>query len=741
MDQTVPMLNASQQEAVMHTEGPCMLIAGAGSGKTRVITHRIAHLIREKSVPPQAILALTFTNKAAGEMKRRVEQILDIPTNQLWIGTFHSLFARLLRVEAPLLGYPSSFSIYDREDSKSLIKALLKDLQLDEQIYRPDLMLARISSAKSRLMTAQMYANNTACLEDDQAAGKPRMSEIFMRYTERCKQAGAMDFDDLLLQTHQLFEQDPDVLRKYQERFHYILVDEFQDTNLLQYALLKQLAAVHTNLFVVGDDAQSIYAFRGANMRNLLFFRQDYPKGHLIKMGQNYRSTRYIVRAANSIIACNQDQLEKDVWTANKLGQPLRIVRAANEYEEANLVAQSIFAVSAAQQCPYSAFAVLYRANSQSRALEESLRRAAIPYRIVGGMSFYERKEVRDMLAYLRLLQNKNDEEALKRVINIPRRGIGPTRIQKLVFIALERGEPLWEVVRAAATHLVGAAGKAVGAFADMIDRVADGLEHKDAYEIAQLVANASGFLKMLEADSSLEGLRRHEHVQELLNAIRAFVDAGVEDRSLGAFLHEVSLVTGVDQADEVPAAQVKLMTIHAAKGLEFPHVYIVGMEEGIFPARSMLRSREDLEEERRLCYVALTRAEASVTLLYTLCRYRYGKQVIAAPSRFLSEIDPECLQASAAEGGLAHGGKSASGMLGKPWHGKPFENNRVTKPDAVPAEPISLAVGQRVRHEKFGIGSVKALSETGKARKALIDFGTQGMKTLLLSFAKLQHV
>lgn len=740
-------LNEAQREAVINTEGACMIIAGAGAGKTNVLTCRIAYLLQAKEVDPFQILALTFTNKAAREMRQRIEKVVGHAARNLWLGTFHSIFVRILRAEAAKLGYPPNFSIYDTTDSKSLIKSIIKALDLDDKVYNPSSVLARISGAKNRLITAQQYANNPIARADDESARKPRLGEIFLNYADRCFKAGAMDFDDLLLNTYQLFNQHIEVLYKYQERFRYILIDEFQDTNVAQYAIIKDLAGIHKNICVVGDDAQSIYAFRGANIHNLLSFEKDHAMLKLVKLEQNYRSTQHIVQAANAIISHNKAQLKKTVWTANELGEPVGLIRATIDAEEGRLVAASIFEIKAHKQLSNADFAILYRTNSQSRTMEEALRKINLPYRIVGGMSFYQRKEVKDLLAYLRFLVNHNDEEALKRIINLPKRGIGPSSMDRMIIAAADHGIALWEVVCNAKSFLGGRVADSIADFVHMIQSIALELQQKDAYEIASNIAKRSGLLKELYEDKTVEGLARYENVQELLNGIKAFTtNPEQEDVSLATFLQEVALATSLEETDQDDVDKITLMTIHAAKGLEFKYVYIVGMEEDLFPAAMMLSSREDLEEERRLFYVAVTRAQQKVFLAYALSRYRFGRLKQCEPSRFIEEIDPAYLQVSKP---LAHHATDhtttrtnyARRLIGSTHSTQP---RKYVKPLRVtshfPSDNLAqIKPGMQVEHPKFGIGTVVQLDTTGPMQKAKIDFADWGEKTLLLSFAKLK--
>lgn len=738
-------LNEAQREGVINVEGPCMIIAGAGAGKTRVLTYRIVHLLKEKEIDPFHILALTFTNKAANEMRSRIEKVVGQEARNIWLGTFHSIFARILRTEADKLGYPPNFSIYDSNDSKSLIKAIVKEMNLDDKIYKPSVVLARISGAKNRLVSAHEYVNNPIYQADDESARKPEMGTIFMKYVERCFKAGAMDFDDLLFNTYKLFNQHVDVLYKYQERFKYILIDEFQDTNVAQYAILKDLAAIHKNVCVVGDDAQSIYAFRGADIRNILNFEKHYPNLQIIKLEQNYRSTKNIVNAANTIINHNKAQFKKAVWTSNEAGELIELIRATNDLEEGKLVASSIFENKVNHHLSNNDFVVLYRTNSQSRTIEEALRKMDIPYRIVGGMSFYQRKEIKDILAYLRFVVNHNDEEALKRIINLPKRGIGPTSVDKMVVAAFEHDIPIWEVMCNIEKFLSGSIANAVDEFVHMVKSFAVDLQQKDAYEVATHIARRSGLLKELHEDKTIEGLSRYENVQELLNGIKQFVvNTDNKDKSLGAFLQEIALVTSMDEASDEATEKITLMTIHATKGLEFEYVYIMGMEEDLFPSPLMLNSRADLEEERRLFYVAVTRAKRKVFCSYALNRYRFGRPKNCKPSRFIEEIDPAYLhsnkkyhRSTVSQKNTGHAAQLVNDVQKKQYKNlKPINK---TLSDFQPTDTTHLKEGMKVEHPKFGVGTVTKLDTSGTEKKAKVDFINFGEKTLLLSFVKLR--
>lgn len=753
-------LNEPQHEAVTHPEGPLMIIAGAGSGKTRVLTYRIAWLI-EKGVDPFNILALTFTNKASHEMRKRIEKIIGNDAKNLWMGTFHSVFAKILRFEGKRLGYSSDFSIYDTDDSKSLLRTLIKELGLDDKVYRPNYVYNKISSAKNALISWEAYANNPVYYEDDKAARMPEIGRLYKLYQMRCFQANAMDFDDLLFNTNVLFRDHLDVLNKYQHKFKHVLVDEFQDTNISQYLITKKLSAVTENICVVGDDAQSIYAFRGANIQNILNFKQDYPDLKVVKLEQNYRSTKNIVTAANSVIRQNKEQLEKNVFTDNEIGAKIEVLKAASDNEEGRLVASAIFETKSRENVKNTDFAILYRTNAQSRAFEESLRKLGIKYRIIGGLSFYQRKEVKDLLAYLRYIVNQQDEEAFKRIINLPKRGIGDTTVAKIVVSAVENNRTIWEIVSDIHTFVSGRSTNAIDGFATLIKNFKIMFEEgKDAHEVASYVAKSSGILKELYEDKTVEGLSRYENVQELLNSIKQFVDSpDNEDKSLSAFLQTVSLLTTADQeADDGDEDRITLMTIHGAKGLEFKHVYVVGLEENLFPSQMMLSKRSDLEEERRLFYVAITRAEQKLTLSYAESRYNYGRLNYCEPSRFLDEIDPSCLQAAKTKTTSAKQQdeqrfvdkenattKVTSAInLRNPSRVIPLQNAIATqqqppKPmgDFVPSKPSELAEGQRIEHQKFGTGTLKKLADG----KAIVVFDTEGEKTLLLSFAKLRVV
>jgi DNA helicase II / ATP-dependent DNA helicase PcrA len=762
-------LNPVQRQAAETTEGPVMIIAGAGSGKTRVLTYRIANLVC-KGVDPFNILALTFTNKAANEMKNRIGSLIsNSEARNLWMGTFHSVFAKILRVEAEKIGFPSNFTIYDTDDSKSLIKTILGELGLDDKIYKPNLVLSRISTAKNNLISAREYNEHAEVLEEDRQSGKAKLGLVYSIYDQRCFKASAMDFDDLLFKTNLLLKKYPEVLYKYQQKFRYILVDEYQDTNFSQYLIVKKLAAMHQNICVVGDDAQSIYAFRGANIQNILNFEKDYPDLKMFKLEQNYRSTKTIVEAANSVIRHNKDQLKKIVWTDNHQGEKIRVLRAGTDNEEGQLIANNIFELKANQQLANSDIAILYRTNAQSRSMEEALRKRNIPYRIYGGLSFYKRKEIKDLLAYLRLTINPKDEESLKRIINYPARGIGKTTMEKIMVTADQQNISLWEVIENIHRYgaLGGAAAQKLSDFATMIKSFRHGL-HTNAFDLATHIARSSGLLKELGSDKTPEGVSRQENVLELLNGIQEFVETEPEsedevtERTLDVYMQDIALLTDADEDDKGDNNKVSLMTIHAAKGLEFKAVYVTGIEENLFPSQMALSSRTELEEERRLFYVAITRAEKHLTLSYALMRYKYGNVTHSEPSRFLDEIEPALLERPMENqrGGalfefederLGFGGFSprdtGSAMIRPKGSGQPQLKPKGSIPlrsirsDFVPDDLSKLNTGMQVEHERFGPGKVIHLEGKPGEKKATILFQTSGQKQLLLKFAKLKII
>ncbi len=741
-------LNESQLKAVTNKEGPMMVLAGAGSGKTRVLTFRIAWLI-ENGLDPFNILALTFTNKAAREMKERIIKVTGQDARNLWMGTFHSVFARILRAEGQKVGFPSNFSIYDTDDSKSLIKTVVKGLNLDDKLYKPNMVLNRISLAKNSLIGPDEYLDDASLVSEDYEAQRPELGRIYKEYFERCFQAQAMDFDDLLYYTHVLFSNHVDVLNKYQDRFRFVLVDEFQDTNFSQYLLTKKLASRFQNICVVGDDAQSIYAFRGADIGNILNFEKDYPDQKIFKLEQNYRSTKNIVEAANHVISHNKAQLTKEVWTDNEGGERIELIKASSDSEEGRLVSSSIFQEKMNKQLKNSDFAILYRTNAQSRALEEALRKVNIPYRIYGGISFYSRKEIKDALAYMRFTLNPRDEEALKRIINFPKRGIGPTSVSKIIVLAKENSKTIWDIIQESEKHFKGKIGNALNDFASMIKHFQIEATKKDAFSTAETIIKHSGLLKEYYEDKTIEGLSRYENIQELLSGIREFTDnSELEDHSLSAFLQDIALLTDQDNESE-ETDFVTLMTIHSAKGLEFDHVFITGMEEDLFPSQLMMSSRADLEEERRLFYVAITRAQKKLVLTHASTRYRYGMLNSCEPSRFLEEIPPHLVFQNQRASGFARAGSVSRGYVRKKetprtpvTNLKPVRKIKSTyRPpeNFTPDDPTLLEEGMKVEHPKFGFGKVQKLEVYNQQKKAVVNFDDFGEKTLLLSFAKLK--
>ena len=767
-------LNDAQREPVLHKDGPLMVIAGAGSGKTRVLTYRIAHLM-EQDVDAFNILALTFTNKAAREMKKRIAQIVgNSEAKNLWMGTFHSVFAKLLRFDGDKLGYPSNFTIYDTQDSQRLIASIIREMGLDKDIYKYKQIQNRISSYKNSLITVKAYFQNPELVEADAMAKRPRLGEIYQNYVDRCFKAGAMDFDDLLLRTNELLNRFPEVLMKYQERFKYILVDEYQDTNHSQYLIVKALADRYQNICVVGDDAQSIYSFRGANISNILNFQRDYDDVAIYRLEQNYRSTKNIVNAANSIIAKNRDQLQKVVWTANDEGNKIKVHRSITDAEEGRYVASSIFENKMQSQRLNGDFAVLYRTNSQSRAIEDALRKRDIPYRIYGGLSFYQRKEIKDVLAYLRIILNPKDEEALKRVINFPARGIGQTTIDKLTVAANHYQRSIFEVIEnldKLDLKINSGTKNKLFDFMTMIKSFQIMNEGADAFVLAEHVAKKTGLLSEFKKDGTPEGIARMENIEELLNGIKDFVEGQKEvadaTGGLSEFLEDVALATDMDK-DIGDDDRVALMTIHLAKGLEFPYVYIVGMEEDLFPSAMSMNTRSELEEERRLFYVALTRAEEQAYLTYTQNRYRWGKLIDAEPSRFLEEIDEKFVEnLTPINDGYRYKSMVDNNIWGevdksklrqvKPRSGTPPSGNKpnaqqlrklrkikpqlgTPAPNASPNDP-NLAEGAMVNHTRFGKGKILKIEGVGQDKKAEIQFDGAGIKKLLLRFAKLEVI
>jgi len=778
-------LNEVQQEAVRNYEGPSLIVAGAGSGKTRVLTYRIAYLLQQ-GVQPRSVLALTFTNKAAGEMRERISALVGPQAARaLWMGTFHSMFLKILRAESALLGFPSSFTIYDAQDSRNLVKHIIKEMQLDEDVYKPGDVCARISSAKNGLLTPDAYARSAQIVQQDMAARKPLVGEIYRLYAARCFKAGAMDFDDLLLFTNILFRDHPEVLDRYQQKFRYILVDEYQDTNYSQYLIVRKLAQQHHNVCVVGDDSQSIYAFRGARIENILNFRKDYPGFKLFKLEQNYRSTKTIVNAANSLIEKNTHRIPKQVWSAGEDGPLIRVFESESDLEEGFVLAGSINTLKKQEDIGFQNFAILYRTNAQSRIFEEALRKMGIPYRVIGGLSFYQRKEVKDLLAYLRLMVNPRDDESFRRVVNYPARGIGNTTLGRLSEVAAQEGASLWDTA-VQVSQTSGGKGPLgrLWSFVELVRGFSGMMETADAYQVTSHVAKESGLLADLQADRSAEGMSRCENIEELLNAVQAFVTASPEDggaesddHSLGAYLQNVSLLTDADMAKGEERDEVTLMTVHASKGLEFDVVYLAGMEENLFPSQMCIASAQDIEEERRLFYVGLTRARKYAFLSYAGSRFRWGSHVFCSPSRFIGEIDPRYLDQPEQpgafperSGAFSEGSSSVSGRFSAGRSNRTSErfvssSEPSTPPLAQPRgfvpvrsaasprpapsqgatqafeadDPCKICVGMQVEHQRFGAGEVTAMEGTPPDAKATVLFREGGSKQLLLKFARLK--
>jgi len=807
-------LNERQQEAVLHVEGPLMIVAGAGSGKTKVLTTRIAHLMAN-GVDAFNILALTFTNKAAKEMKERVEHILgNHEARNLYIGTFHSVFARILRTEANKLGYPNNFTIYDTDDAKSVIKTVINEMNLDDKHYKPATVYNRISSAKNALVNAEEYKNDWHIQQEDMRANRPAIAQIYDAYAKRCFKNGAMDFDDLLIKFYELLKLFPESLSKYQRKFKYIMIDEYQDTNPAQYEIIKLLGAMHENVCVVGDDAQSIYSFRGATIENILQFQKDYDHVHVVKLEQNYRSTKNILNVANEVIANNKGQIEKTLFTENTDGEKIRLVRTMTDNDEGKFVADTIQEQKLRNHYRNKDFAILYRTNAQSRAFEESLRRMAIPYTIYGGISFYQRKEIKDFIAYLRLIVNPRDEEALKRVINYPARGIGKTTVDKCVLFANERNISMWEVLtRARELGFKAGTADAIDEFVTMIKSFASMLQKNNAYEVAVHVGKQTNLVKELFNDKSTEGLQRYENIQELLNSIKEWVDdtsnrqqidedgvmleedpfadnekgqqqisfdaAPTQEQikqgpvSLGSYLQQITLLTDADEKDP-DADSVKLMTIHAAKGLEFECVFAAGLEEMLFPNALSINTREELEEERRLFYVVITRAKKKLWISYANTRYKFGQIVQNEPSRFLDELPEALIDKSYAGGGLRNqtsfGGSAFDRMKGwgksndyddvaraekqygpppsksaKPSYTTPLNRPQTVehKPaaDFIASDTSNLQEGQKVEHQKFGFGTVLKMEGSAHNPIATVKFEMNGEKKIMLNYAKLRII
>jgi DNA helicase-2/ATP-dependent DNA helicase PcrA len=775
-------LNEPQTEAVTHINGPIMIVAGAGSGKTKVLTTRIAHLMH-KGVDAFNILALTFTNKAAAEMKERIERILgNSEARNLYIGTFHSVFARILRAEAHRLGYPNNFTIYDSDDSKSVIRTVINEMNLDDKHYKPNVVANRISSAKNGLIGPAEYLTDYYLQQEDMRANRQAIGQIYAAYANRCFKNGAMDFDDLLFKMHDLLKNFPEVLHKYQHKFKYILIDEYQDTNPVQYQITKLLAAVNENICVVGDDAQSIYSFRGATIENILQFQKDYDDVKVVKLEQNYRSSQQIIHVANEVIKNNKGQIPKNLWTENPVGEKITLVRTMTDNEEGKFVSDTIQEQKLRNHYLNKDFAILYRTNAQSRSFEESLRRMGIAYRIYGGVSFYQRKEVKDMLAYLRVIVNTRDEESLKRIINYPVRGIGKTTLEKCVIFANEQKITMFDVVnRAGEFGFKAGTLESLQNFATMMKYFQSMLTDKNAYDVAVQVGKHTSLVKELFNDKTTEGLARYENVQELLNSVKEWTespsneDGELGDKSLGSYLQQITLLTDADD-DKENNDVVKLMTIHAAKGLEFGCVFVGGVEESLFPSGMSINTREELEEERRLFYVAVTRAKERLWLTYANSRYRFGQLVQNEPSRFIEEMPEQYVDKTYAGGGARNNsntdwgnafqrinrgnGNSEAASAEKRYGPPPSKKPASSKPEYMPAKPLApkvtthvpsanfeasdtsaLEAGNTVEHQKFGFGKVINIEGSAHNPVATIQFAKNGEKKIMLNYAKLRIV
>ena len=787
MDNLLSQLNDSQREAVEYCDGASLVIAGAGSGKTRVLTYKIAYLMQEKGLKPWTILALTFTNKAAREMKERIARLVgQEQALYLQMGTFHSVFSRILRAEAKLIGYDSNFTIYDQSDARSLVKSIIKEMGLDDKVYKPSSVSDQISMAKNHLILPNAFVN--CSLYDSK---KSKVAEIYVRYTERCRQANAMDFDDLLVQTFLLFQNHEEVRRKYVERFQYVLVDEYQDTNFAQQKIVLQLTRERQRVCVVGDDAQSIYSFRGANIDNILSFRESYDNAKLFKLEQNYRSTQLIVRAANSLIRKNERQIPKDVFSRNDEGEKLQLKPAYSDKEEAIIVCKDIQRIRRQERCEYSDFAILYRTNAQSRSFEEQMRKDGIPYRIYGGLSFYQRKEIKDVIAYFRVVANPNDEEALKRIINYPTRGIGDTTVNKIVATASAYGQSLWAVIQQPSLfhlEIAGGTAKKLEAFRQLIEGWGARIASEDAYQLGHAIITESGVSREIYSSRNPEDLSRQENLEEFLSAMQDFVEERREEGqgdqiSLNDFLQEVALLTDLDSEGDADQPKVSLMTIHSAKGLEFPTVFVVGLEENIFPSPMCTNNMRELEEERRLLYVAITRAERHCILTCAQNRFRYGRMEYDTPSRFIRDIDPSLLHVEGSMGSFDNSAQRLPWQRaseGPEWMQNPrpvatqfradpkprqvaprrpepkvdpfsegFKHQLniasggrfkpVARTASVSSSPSSsgLHEGAVIEHQRFGIGTVIKLEGSGDNEKATVEFRNVGSKQLLLKFAK----
>ena len=761
-------LNESQRAAVLYNDGPSLVIAGAGSGKTRVLTYKITHLMNE-GYDPWNILALTFTNKAAREMKERISRQVGDRARYLWMGTFHSIFSRILRIEAQRIGFTSNYTIYDSSDSKSLLKSIIKEMQLDDKTYKPGNIQSRISNAKNHLILPDAYASNPEIVKADTDAKVPATHQIYRKYWERCRQSDAMDFDDLLVYTYMLFRDHPDIRQKYAMQFRYVLVDEYQDTNFAQHSIVLQLTEQNQRVCVVGDDAQSIYSFRGANIDNILKFTKVYKGAKLFKLEQNYRSTQIIVQAANSLIAKNREQIRKEVYSEKSKGEPIGVFQAYSDVEEGEIVANKIRQLNVRENCPYDDFAVLYRTNAQSRIFEEALRKRSIPYKIYGGLSFYQRKEIKDVIAYFRLAINPNDEEAFKRVINYPARGIGDTTLNKIIGAATSNGVSLWKVLGEPLAYGLninkGTHTKLQG-FRELIELFMKDAQEKDAAEVGSGIVRQSGIMNDIYQDRTPENLSRQENIEELINGMHDFCatrrEEGSDRVSLTDYLAEVSLLTDQDSDKEGDGAKVTLMTIHSAKGLEFRNVFVVGMEENLFPSQMSMDSMRGLEEERRLFYVAITRAEEHCYLSFAKSRFKFGKTEFSSPSRFLKDIDARYLALPQGEQMARQVDEAASRFRTLQHTASRFETPRPkvqiipppqetrrlvkvssvvsSRPSASPSV-AGLQPGNVIEHERFGVGDVISVVGTGDSCKATVRFRNAGEKQLLLKFARFKVI
>lgn len=793
MENYLETFNPPQRAAVEYCEGPSLVIAGAGSGKTRVLTYKIAYLM-EHGYQPWSILALTFTNKAAGEMKDRIAKIVGVDyARMLWMGTFHSIFLRILRQEHEKIGFSSNFTIYDAADSKSLVKSIIKEMELDDKTYKPGTVQGIISNAKNQLVTAEQYASNPANRQSDARHNMAALGQIFLRYCNRCKQSDAMDFDDILLYTYLLFEKHPDVLAKWEQRFRYVLVDEYQDTNFAQHRIVWQLTRQHQHVCVVGDDAQSIYSFRGANIDNILTFQKIYESARLFKLERNYRSTQNIVEAANSLIKKNSHQIQKDIFSENDRGEKLHVMDTHSDIEEAKMVVNAIRSIKRKEGCEYSDFAILYRTNAQSRVFEDTMRKESLPYRIYGGLSFYQRKEIKDVIAYFRLAVNPNDEESFKRVINYPARGIGQTTVTKILSAATEHEVSLWTVINSPEQYELGVNKGTlmkIAAFREMISSFIENAQKMPANQVGTMIVKQSGIIADIYQDTTPENLSRQENVEELVNGMQDFCDMrmeeGNENISLSDYLSEVSLMSDVDSDKGDDEHKITLMTIHSAKGLEFGTVFVVGLEEGLFPSDMVSGNPREMEEERRLFYVAITRAKTHCYLSYAQCRFRYGQMEFSAPSRFLKDIDPKYLDRQQS---MFSTRRSMDDEVELPWQRKrslfgerqetprplcptvpsakpfpsasPFFSARpVPSTGTTTARPLSsvsqttsfpqgtsshagggLKEGAYILHNRFGRGKVLKVEGTGDNTKATVQFENVGTKQLLLKFAKFEVI